>query len=332
MARELVTRGYRVLGFLDRNKRGELDRLPCELADSEFAVEARTSGATLVLGLWNREVDIAALQNEFSGSGWQRVVTYPQWIELFGACIEPFWLAPREMYQSTSVQEQLAEVAKLWADEESQELFECALSARLNSELEPLNAPLRSRLLPQYFAPEIAGWPEPRRFIDCGAYDGDTLRELPEAVEAIAAFEPDLKNFEKLCETGRMQFSETEVLLWPCGVWQETTTLQFSGEGEGGRFDENGTSVPVVALDDVLQNFAPDFLKMDIEGAEYSALRGARRIIEKHRPALAICVYHRPEDLWRIPLLINEWNCGYEFFLRAHQFNGFDWVLYALSQ
>lgn len=87
-----------------------------------------------------------------------------------------------------------------------------------------------------------------------------------------------------------------------------------------------------MALDDCLSTFAPTLLKMDIEGAEYDAVQGARQMIRQHRPGLAVCVYHHPDDLWRIPLLIRSWDLGYRFYLRTHAFSGFDLVLYAVAQ
>jgi hypothetical protein len=71
---------------------------------------------------------------------------------------------------------------------------------------------------------------------------------------------------------------------------------------------------------------------MDIEGAEVEALRGARKTIEKHRPLLAICLYHQPQHLWEIPFLIKSWNLDYTFFIRSHYFNGFDTLLYAVPK
>jgi FkbM family methyltransferase len=330
MCRALIERGYRVCAFADRDKRGKVEGLPCYTPDDGQVQLAREANATLVLGLWNCAVDIPQLKREFLAHGWARVVAYPEWIELFAACIEPYWLAPRKMYTDPEVQKRIEQVAPLWADDNSRDLFGHAIKARLSTDLECLNAPVRGPQVGQYFAPEILDWPPPKRFIDCGAYDGDTIRELPVAIEAVAAFEPDLKNFRALAQTSREILPQAEVLLWPCGAWNETSSLSFSdGAGSASHLGIGGAIVPVVALDDVLQNFEPDFIKMDIEGAEYDALLDAQRIIEKHLPSLAICVYHRPEDIWRIPLLIASWNYGYEFFLRAHNFNGFDWVLYA---
>ena len=59
-------------------------------------------------------------------------------------------------------------------------------------------------------------------------------------------------------------------------------------------------------------------------------LAGARRLIEQALPILAICVYHQPDDLWRIPLLIHSFSEEYRFFLRPHNEEGWDLVCYAV--
>jgi hypothetical protein len=82
-------------------------------------------------------------------------------------------------------------------------------------------------------------------------------------------------------------------------------------------------------LDDVLSDFIPTFIKMDIEGAEYEALLGAKKMIQNYRPDLAISVYHSIIDFCRIPLLINGWNLGYKFYLRCHEVSNQEIVLYA---
>ena len=87
-----------------------------------------------------------------------------------------------------------------------------------------------------------------------------------------------------------------------------------------------------VALDDVLPSAAVTDLKMDIEGAELDALHGAERTIRRTRPRLAICVYHRAEHLWEIPLFVRDLGLGYDFYLRSHGRYGFDVVMYAVPQ
>jgi hypothetical protein len=88
--------------------------------------------------------------------------------------------------------------------------------------------------------------------------------------------------------------------------------------------------VTVVALDDVLPGIVATDLKMDIEGAELDALRGATELIRRRRPRLAICVYHQPEHLWRIPMFVRDLGLSYDFHLRSHGFFGFDVVMYAI--
>src|SRR4029077_1924515 len=120
---------------------------------------------------------------------------------------------------------------------------------------------------------------------------------------------------------------------WPCAVSDRAQLVPFGhGGDEASRIDDGrSTTVTAVALDDVLVGWRPTFIKMDIEGSEVNALIGARTLIGSNRPSLAICVYHRPDDLWRIPLLVSSWREleGYRYYLRAHAFDGFDTVLYA---
>ena len=89
--------------------------------------------------------------------------------------------------------------------------------------------------------------------------------------------------------------------------------------------------IQCVSLDEALPGFAPSLIKMDIEGAEMDALQGARTLIARHCPGLAISVYHRPEHLWQIPLWVNHAMPGaYRLSLRSHAYNDFELVLYAI--
>ena len=90
------------------------------------------------------------------------------------------------------------------------------------------------------------------------------------------------------------------------------------------------TEVECVTLDAALAEVTPTHIKMDIEGAELDALEGAREVIARHAPVLAVCSYHRQADLWRIPALIHSINSSYRFFLRPHRIEGWDLVCYAV--
>lgn len=85
-------------------------------------------------------------------------------------------------------------------------------------------------------------------------------------------------------------------------------------------------------MDDMLGDQPVTFIKMDIEGAELEAIRGARHIIQNQHPKLAISIYHKYEDIWTIPSQIMEYDLGYQFYLRHYSFSDYDTVLYAIPQ
>lgn len=77
--------------------------------------------------------------------------------------------------------------------------------------------------------------------------------------------------------------------------------------------NEGDIAVDVIKLDDFFKTHEkPTFIKMDIEGAELAALRGCADTIREYKPKLAICVYHKPEDIFEIPEYILSLNPDYK--------------------
>ncbi|MEE9215600.1 MAG: FkbM family methyltransferase [Thermodesulfobacteriota bacterium] len=226
------------------------------------------------------------------------------------------------------------ECAKILEDEKSFRIYEDAISSYVTAECK-MSAEAETNN--QYFPSDIPFKKGYSKFIDCGAFTGDTitqLRKIKGKVDTVIAFESDVHNFKALAEMIRQNKESIaeNILLYPCGVWSRLEQLRFnSGQGSGGVISEDGTSViQCVALDDVLSDFIPTFIKMDIEGAEYEALLGAKKMIQNYKPDLAISVYHSIIDFCRIPLLINGWNLGYKFYLRCHLDFNQEVVLYAI--
>jgi hypothetical protein len=119
----------------------------------------------------------------------------------------------------------------------------------------------------------------------------------------------------------------------PLGAWNKNETLSFVSVGEGSKIiDESGETetISAVRVDDVLGSEKVTYIKMDIEGAEINALIGAKNIICRDKPKLAISVYHKRSDIWEIPMLLLKYNPEYKFFLRVYSFTGNDTVLYAI--
>ncbi|MHB8062988.1 MAG: FkbM family methyltransferase, partial [Ruminiclostridium sp.] len=104
----------------------------------------------------------------------------------------------------------------------------------------------------------------------------------------------------------------------------------FCGEKMCARADENGTTeLRVLALDNMNHEVIGDLLiKMDIEGSELLALKGACNTIKKYKPYLAICVYHKTEDIFEIPKYLRSIIPSYKFYLRG----GIHTVLYAVPE
>lgn len=118
--------------------------------------------------------------------------------------------------------------------------------------------------------------------------------------------------------------------LIPKGVWREAGELHFKIAERGSKILEGGeASIQVDSIDHRI-GIKPTYIKMDVEGAEYQALLGAKNTISAYKPKLAISVYHEPEDIWELPVLIHKLNCEYRFYLRHYSFFEVETVLYAV--
>jgi FkbM family methyltransferase len=190
---------------------------------------------------------------------------------------------------------------------------------------------------PQYFDSDIIHYGKEEVFIDCGAYHGETSLEFIknlkkhgiDSFSRIIAFEPDEKNAKVLKENLR-DYKNVEVHI--TGVSNENGILSFSsGKETASKFvDDGDIKVPVEAIDALDVSEKITFIKMDIEGAELDALHGAANAICINRPKLAICVYHKKEDLITIPQYIKKLNPDYKLYFRNYNFAGTEAVLYAV--
>ena len=118
----------------------------------------------------------------------------------------------------------------------------------------------------------------------------------------------------------------------PCAAYDRVTELRFNtGHDTGSRLVETGDIViPCETIDNVTQGRRVTFIKMDIEGAERNALKGAEQAIRKYHPKLAICASHRRDDCIVLPEIIRSFWDGYRFYFRLHKPNIHDAVLYAV--
>lgn len=190
---------------------------------------------------------------------------------------------------------------------------------------------------PQYFIEGFRGLGPEEVFVDCGAYIGDTFVDycrVNAPPRAAYLFEPDEKNLATMDRVLTTCKEKTDLHIIDKCVSDISGTLSFvSGKHEGSHIAGDGaeggiTHLAATTLDDAISEDV-SFIKMDIEGAEKSALIGAKELIHRSYPKLAICVYHTVQDLWEIPLLIRELFPEYTCYqLRHHTMSFGDTVLY----
>lgn len=160
-------------------------------------------------------------------------------------------------------------------------------------------------------------------FMDLGAYDGDTVREFLQATDnqykKIIAVEADEKNYKKLTDkTNGVERIETYNL----AAWNKKETLFFEKKkGRNSKLSSAGqVEVQADSVDNILDGEKITVLKMDIEGSEEMALDGAKKTIQTYKPKLYVCAYHRNDDMFRLPLKINEIHKGYKFYFCHHPY------------
>lgn len=186
----------------------------------------------------------------------------------------------------------------------------------------------------QYFEKDLIKLTDDEVFVDCGSYHFETSMEFIKQVEGkykkIYAFEPDSENYKNILD--RIKKNEMQKVYCKCaGVWRKSGTLSFRSNMDSSMIAEDGMeTIDVISLDEELLDETVSFIKMDIEGAELEALHGAKEVIAKCKPKLAISIYHRPEDIIELPKYILDLNPEYRLFLRHYSNSDVETVLYAI--
>jgi len=196
--------------------------------------------------------------------------------------------------------------------------------------------PIRiSPYISQYFDESILMLSSDEIFVDGGMYIGDTaelfFRFTNGNYKHYYGFEPDIKNSNVARE--KLE-KKPNITIIAKGLWCCETEIGFTGNSASTSKVDMMTShslVSVTALDSYFNDKSPPtFIKMDIEGAELEALKGAEHIIRKYKPKLAICVYHKPEDIYELPELLKKYRNDYRFYLRHYRNSLSETVLYAI--
>ncbi len=197
-----------------------------------------------------------------------------------------------------------------------------------------------------YFRSGLFEVRERETYVDCGAFDGDSVQQFIRAAKgrfhAIHAFEPDPQNFPRLADwlqrESRYSYAQ-RITLHQRAVGSASGTIALTSTGDAGAcvpLAREAAALPgvprsmveIVTLDHTITE-PISLLKLDVEGHELEILRGALKHLQNDRPRLAICAYHLPGDLVDLPRFVEGLDAGYRIGLRHHSGTRYDTVLYA---
>lgn len=159
--------------------------------------------------------------------------------------------------------------------------------------------------------------------IDAGAYKGETALWFADKVGKngkVYAFEILPSHVQVIEQNIHRNGLDDIVSTVNKGLWSENSTIQVCENSDATKCSETneGIESEVVAFDDFVEEMSInkiDYIKMDIEGAELNALKGAEKTLKRDQPKLAICLYHKYMDIVEIPLWLKQLNSQYKFYI-----------------
>lgn len=269
-------------------------------------------------------------------SGWQEDIA--EQLELVGRFdyylmrIHCYFI-PEQIHANFATLEQ---VHQALADEQSQNIFASIVKAYQLGE----TGYLRSADYPCYWHPQVS--PEAGDIIiDGGAHIGDTLMDFHEKVafEHMHCFEPFPRSCARLSRLAEILGLKDKRASTVCkGLWsaRSVQTLNIDAQSSHanriGGSSGAGVDIETIDIDSYVQEQGlprVDLIKLDVEGSELPALQGALETIKRFKPKLQVCIYHKPEDIWELPIFIRELVPEYRFYIGHHGARHVDSVLYA---
>ena len=323
----LTEHNVRIKGFIDNRKKGELNGIPI------FALQdIADKNETIIIGsVFQVEIYSQLLQNRY-----RNIIPYPVLYIVFDIERSKRDLAFGDIEDLSLYKNEYKEFYDTLADAVSQETFLNVL--RYRSLLHPkyLSGIYRP-LSEQYFDKIIMDILDTVEvFVDGGGYNGDStlsfIAKKSGHFRKIYFYEPD----REIIETAKSNLSKysDKIEFLNKGLWDKNDVLYFKSTndttGKLGDESDYSYSIETCSIDGSIGE-PVDYIKMDIEGAEYHALCGAVKQL-KHTPVLAIGFYHSALDLWRLPKLIKQINPDYAFFVRHYSQTIFDTVLYCVGR
>ncbi|MBB5193951.1 FkbM family methyltransferase [Anaerocolumna cellulosilytica] len=175
--------------------------------------------------------------------------------------------------------------------------------------------------------------------LDIGAYKGETsiwfAKKVGESGK-VYSFEIMPSHVSFLENNIYNNGFDTTIQVVKKGLWDESTKLGIIESGDASKCitSEGEMYIEVITMDSFVEENklqSVDFIKMDIEGAELRALKGGINTIKTFKPKLAICAYHKYQDIIQIPLWLKSIVPEYRIYLAQKTPVAHSIVLYATA-
>lgn len=179
-----------------------------------------------------------------------------------------------------------------------------------------------------YFNKEFLDLSEDECLLDIGALNGDSsidfIINTDYKFEHIYVIEPEADEIKKCYDTLFNLMTKDKITFYNIGIADKNTLVTYRNNHGSLQY------VKAWKIDSIFDNKKVTIIKMDIEGMEQKALLGGKNIIKTQKPKLAVCIYHLEDDIWKIPLMVNEMNPDYKLYIRHNEDRDGEVVLYAL--
>lgn len=273
------------------------------------------------------------VMSQLAGLGFRNVWPHTYFSVIFAKKYpNPHWVSSID--DISGKRQDVIDAFDLFDDDLSRRTYVNMIAYRLFLKKELLETITRPKY-EEYFDTEIINLTSKETYVDGGAYTGDTLARFIQITRnrfhSAYCFEPDSASFIQLSKYAK-RLSDSRIVLRSEALGKEQGSARFSDEGTlGSRIVKGkGRSVPVASIDKYFKNLPITFIKLDVEGFEKKVLLGSKKTLVKHKPKLAVCVYHKPKHLWELPTLIKKLNKGYRLILRHYSTTLYDTVCYGV--
>ncbi|MEA5089539.1 FkbM family methyltransferase [Solidesulfovibrio sp.] len=230
--------------------------------------------------------------------------------------------------------ENLEIVYAMLEDEESKRIFASRIRALITGNI----GYIKLSRFPEYYHPQVR--PQEGDIIIDGGLSENIGPELSFCMTIggsgrLYGFEPDPIGFIKAYDQVQKNKELDYFSVIPFGLWDKKTTVQFTSAGVGSHVATGPEGVVVDCKMTTIDDFVKEnrlstvnFIKLDVEGSEFQALRAGIKTIVQHKPRMAVSLYHLPQDLYELPIFIKKILPDCKYFLGHHHASLHETILY----